>query len=140
MEISSINIFSVFFIMRLYSYSPSCFKTCMLFFYLLRSSLILFCALSVFFVSSAHIIECVWTDIFCLVGRYVTGMIADMPSHVRTLFLFLGSMRIPSFFASFSHHSDSLSIHSCLRSYRRKSNKEIEICLERRRRYNKYTE
>ncbi len=96
------------------------------FFYFFRSSLILFCALSVFFVS-AHIIECVWTHIFCLVGRYVTGMIADMPSHIRTLFLFLGSVRILSCFASSSHHSDSFSIHSCLRSYRREYNKGTSL-------------
>jgi hypothetical protein len=59
----------------------------------------------------------------------VTGMVADMPSHIRTLFLFLGSVRIPSFFASFFHHSHSVSIHSCLRSYRREYNKGISLIL-----------
>ncbi len=53
-------------------------------------------------------------------------MIADMPSHIRTLFLFLDSVRILSCFAS-SHHSDSLSIHSCLRSYRREYNKGTSL-------------
>jgi hypothetical protein len=57
----------------------------------------------------------------------VTGMIADMPSHIRTLFLFLDPVRILSCFASSSHHSDSLSIHSCLRSYRREYNKETSL-------------
>ncbi len=59
--------------------------------------------------------------------RLVTGMIADMPSHIRTLFLFLDPVRILSCFASSSHHSDSLSIHSCLRSYRREYNKGTSL-------------
>ncbi len=94
-----------------------------------RSSLIVFLRPFSFFVSSAHIIGCVWAHIFCLVGRYVTGMIADMPSHIRTLFLFLDPVRILSCFASSSHHSDSLSIHSCLRSYRREYNKGTSLIL-----------
>jgi hypothetical protein len=57
----------------------------------------------------------------------VTGMIADMPSHIRTLFPFLGSVRILSCFASSSHHSDSFWIHSCLRSYRREYNKGTSL-------------
>jgi hypothetical protein len=105
----------------------------MLFFYLVRVFFVLlwsfFCALLVVFVSSAHIIGCVWTHIFCLAGRYVTGMIADMPSHIRTLFLFLGPVRILSCFASSSNHSDSLSIHSCLRSYRREYNKGTSLII-----------